>query len=205
MTKQHLALFCIILLLCSILSSASATAETSLDKIQQYQQQIDEAGTIDQTKENILPNEDANLERIQNLIRNSDYNAAGQLSTREYGNGIETALEYNPVTLRLGRLHSSVQDISYGYDNVGNILSIEDARRGIIKAMRYDDLDRLGYADAVQGIGVLYEYNYGYDYSGNILRVASPERILEYGYTAYEGVPVLHSPARITVSEGETG
>ncbi|MBI1970250.1 hypothetical protein HYS47_00735, partial [Candidatus Woesearchaeota archaeon] len=43
MVKQQAALFCIILLLGSILSSASVTAETSLDKIQQYQQQIEDA------------------------------------------------------------------------------------------------------------------------------------------------------------------
>ncbi|MBI1970548.1 VCBS repeat-containing protein, partial [Candidatus Woesearchaeota archaeon] len=148
---------------------------------------------------------DAHLERIPNIIRNTDYNSAGQLSKREYNNGIETTFEYNPLTLRLAQLHSSVQDILYGYDNVGNIFSIEDNKRGVIKAMGYDDLDRLIYANAVQGSDVLYEYDYNYDYSGNILRVASPERILEYEYDGYEGVPVLHSPARITVSEGETG
>ena len=51
MAKQHLALFCIFILFSSILSSASATAETSLDKIQQYQQQIEEAAKKAEAKE----------------------------------------------------------------------------------------------------------------------------------------------------------
>lgn len=94
----------------------------------------------------VLPGyNDANLlERVDATLRggaattfvgNLDYNARGQREEIAYGNGIRTAYTYDPETLRLTRLASSrsadgdLQDLSYTYDTVGNIVGIYDGAR----------------------------------------------------------------------------
>lgn len=65
------------------------------------------------------------------FIRNIDYDAKGQRERIEYGNGVQTSYEYDPLTLRLTRLHTQrgterLQDLSYIYDPTGNITAIRD-------------------------------------------------------------------------------
>ena len=64
------------------------------------------------------------------------YNAKGQRTKIIYGNGVHTAYEYEPTTFRLTKLHTTrqesddsittLQDIGYVYDPVGNIVKISD-------------------------------------------------------------------------------
>ncbi len=67
----------------------------------------------------------------QHVIKRIEYDAKGQRTTIQYGNGIITNYSYEPTTLRLTGLLSTrpnnvrtetVQDISYTYDPVGNII-----------------------------------------------------------------------------------
>jgi RHS repeat-associated protein len=79
------------------------------------------------------------------FVSNIDYNAKGQRSRIEYGNGTQTAYEYDEQTFRLIRLQTTrtrgqngmasqifanpavVQDLRYTYDPAGNITQITDA------------------------------------------------------------------------------
>ncbi|HEY0512627.1 MAG TPA: RHS repeat-associated core domain-containing protein [Thermoanaerobaculia bacterium] len=64
-------------------------------------------------------------------IRNLDYNAKGQRTRIEYGNGARTDYDYDPKTFRLLRLRTlrgehALQDLSYTFDPVGNITDLRD-------------------------------------------------------------------------------
>ncbi|MGF6522649.1 RHS repeat-associated protein [Pseudomonas laurylsulfatiphila] len=66
------------------------------------------------------------------LLSAITYNAHGQTEREVAGNGVITTLEYDEQNGRLTRLsaqrgNETLQDLSYTYDPVGNVLSIEDA------------------------------------------------------------------------------
>lgn len=65
------------------------------------------------------------------FVRDIDYDAKGQRELIEYGNGVITRYEYDPLTFRLTRLQTlrgtePLQDLSYTHDPVGNITDIRD-------------------------------------------------------------------------------
>ncbi|MDE1196233.1 MAG: RHS repeat protein [Pseudomonas sp.] len=63
------------------------------------------------------------------LISDIQYDAQGRISSEIAGNGVVTALDYDPVDGRLIRLRAGdghLQDLNYAYDPVGNVVSIED-------------------------------------------------------------------------------
>lgn len=63
------------------------------------------------------------------LLSDIHYDAQGRISSEIAGNGVVTALDYDPVDGRLIRLHAGdghLQDLNYAYDPVGNVVSIED-------------------------------------------------------------------------------
>ena len=66
------------------------------------------------------------------LVENLTYNACGQLQNETYGNGVTATAIYSPVDGRLQQLlavknHKTLQSLSYSYDPVGNVMSLEDA------------------------------------------------------------------------------
>lgn len=63
------------------------------------------------------------------LICDIQYDAQGRINAETAGNGVVTALDYDPVDGRLIRLRAGdahLQDLNYAYDPVGNVVSIED-------------------------------------------------------------------------------
>jgi RHS repeat-associated protein len=65
------------------------------------------------------------------FVNDVDYNARGQRELIEYGNGVQTTYEYDPLTFRLRRLMTlrgaePLQDLTYTYDPIGNIVDIRD-------------------------------------------------------------------------------
>lgn len=100
---------------------------------------------------NLLERVEANLRgaaAITTFVRNIDYDAKGLRSLIEYGNGVTTTYEHDPLTSRLTHLLTqrdaslfptdcpqtpiadwpgcNVQNLSYAYDPVGNITHIRD-------------------------------------------------------------------------------
>ncbi len=105
-------------------------------------------------------------------VKNVDYNAAGQMTKVEYGNGTVTTYDYDPLTLRLIHLqtltpnpYTLIQDLTYTYDSAGNILSITDNVNTATQSFQYDELNRLTQAQG-QSYGIK---DYQYDAIGNIL------------------------------------
>jgi len=67
------------------------------------------------------------------FVENIDYDAKGQRTLIEYGNGVRTTYTYDQETFRLVRLlttrtsdNARLQDLQYTYDPVGNITEIRD-------------------------------------------------------------------------------
>ncbi|MGH8646446.1 MAG: RHS repeat-associated core domain-containing protein [Gammaproteobacteria bacterium] len=87
------------------------------------------------------------------FVTDIDYDAKGQRTLIDYGNGVRTAYTYDPLTFRLVHLKTTrdpglnglasqifedpaiVQDLHYTYDPAGNIARIEDA---VLKAITHD-------------------------------------------------------------------
>ncbi len=109
------------------------------------------------------------------------YAASGQLNALTLGNSVSTNYTYNVKNLRLVSLQtvnaSSLQNLAYEYDNVGNIKKITDALRNEISNFSYDDLNRLKHADLAGS----YTRDWVYDPIGNIT-----QRVEDGVPTAYE-------------------
>ena len=134
-------------------------------------------------------------------ISASGYDSAGRVVSQSYGNGVTQTHSYNPWSTHGGRLANitagTLQNLSYTYDNGGNILTIVDATAGPqTQTFTYDNLDRLSTADATGGTDGLYTETYGYDAAtGNIASKAG----LSYTYGA-----TAHPHAVTGLSDGST-
>jgi RHS repeat-associated protein len=65
------------------------------------------------------------------FVQNIDYDAKGQRTLIEYGNGVKTFYDYDPLTFRLIHLQTQrggehLQNLFYTYDPVGNITHLRD-------------------------------------------------------------------------------
>ncbi|MEO5927539.1 MAG: SpvB/TcaC N-terminal domain-containing protein [Patescibacteria group bacterium] len=82
------------------------------------------------------------------IVEEIHYDAHSRRESIEYGNGVTTTYEYDPLTFRLAHLVSTrasdsakLQDLRYTLDPVGNILAMADA---VTEAVYFDD----NYVDA---------------------------------------------------------
>ena len=127
----------------------------------------DDAGKLDQVTANLRGGSTATA-----FVTDIDYDAKGQRTLIEYGNGAQTAYSYDPETFRLIELKTTrtsdnavLQDLTYSYDPVGNITSIEDAAQQTVYFNNqvvtanvdytYDAIDRLISAAGREHIGQL--------------------------------------------------
>lgn len=109
---------------------------------------------------------------VKTVVSNIDYDAKGQRTRIEYGNGVATDYSYNDKTFRLTRLRTRrasgrrrlLQDLRYTYDAVSNITRIQDdafARTWFanqivdpVSTYRYDALYRLSEATGREHISM---------------------------------------------------
>ena len=105
-------------------------------------------------------------------VNNVTYSATGQMLSLTYGNGTVTNYQYDPKTLRLMHLATQdsgltkLQDLSYTFDNIGNVKTLTDASPAgtNTQSFEYDDLYRLTKSTGA-GYGTI---NYQYDPIGNM-------------------------------------
>ncbi|MCB0577597.1 MAG: hypothetical protein KDC61_23755, partial [Saprospiraceae bacterium] len=117
---------------------------------------------------------------LTDFVKNIDYDAKGQRTKIQYGNGVTTTYHYDPKTFRLVRLRSTrpvhsppsstnppnntlLQDLKYWYDPVGNITDMQDDAQDYIffanqvvkphSRYTYDPLYRLVNAEGREQIG----------------------------------------------------
>ena len=116
---------------------------------------------------------DVNLQGAQtaaSFVTNIDYNAKGQRLRIAYGNNVNTAYEYDPLTFRLTSLSTTrstdqalLQNLGFTYDPVGNITQLSDGYQQTIyfnnqvvtpsTAFTYDAIYRLVVATGREQIG----------------------------------------------------
>ncbi len=80
-----------------------------------------------------------NSGRQVTLVQQRTYSASGHIELERAGNGVESVRTYNPLDERLQQLRTfrsdkpddALQDLTYAYDRVGNVLSIGDAAQPV--------------------------------------------------------------------------
>jgi RHS repeat-associated protein len=100
-------------------------------------------------------------------VANLDYNVLGQITTKTFGNGKTTTYTYHPQNFRLtGLTTPGLQSLTYSYDNVGNVLSINDTLKAATQSFGYDNLHRL--TSASSAAAPSYTHSYAYNAIGNM-------------------------------------
>ena len=113
-------------------------------------------------------------------VASVDYNAQGKVTQLTSGNGLTRQYDYAADSLRLTGIRagmaapwSSLQDLSYTFDDVGNILTLTDGvNSGQVQSFGYDWLDRLISASTTAAGDGQYSHTYAYDAIGNITSYA---------------------------------
>ncbi len=110
------------------------------------------------------------------------YHASGAIASYTFGNGTTETMtfddRYRPRHLTSGPTSDPV-DLTYGYDNVGNVLAVTDgARSGYDSSYEYDTLDRL---KRVFDRGAT---AFTYDAQGNRLTKGSGSAEVTYNYSS---------------------
>lgn len=97
-------------------------------------------------------NEAGWLSTAPGYINGITYNARGQKTALTYANNLTTNWIFDPNSFRVTNrtTSSNQQNLTYGYDNNGNITSITDSLFTGNRTFQYDDLNRL-----ISGSGTL--------------------------------------------------
>jgi RHS repeat-associated protein len=147
------------------------------------------------------------LKEVRNSANSALYwradakDAEGHLLQQTYGNNVVTQQVYDDATGRLTNIHAGagdgVQNLTFGYDAIGNVLSRADANQNLSETFLYDELNRLtGNTVNAPGAGLATQ-NYAYDALGNI---TSRSDLGTYSYGATNAEP--HAVQGIAYPDG---
>jgi RHS repeat-associated protein len=101
-----------------------------------------------------------------NYVSSTIYDPASRVTSRSLGNGLTQNYNYYPWTSHGGRLQAmslgSLQNLTYTYDDIGNISQIQDAITNETQTFLYDTIYRLTSAAASNGLAP-YSESYAYN------------------------------------------
>ena len=143
-------------------------------------------------------NKQGKVKEIMYYLGDSKYNAFGSILNRSYGSYvINSVFSYDSSNNRINQIKTdnNLQQLDYTYDNVGNVISINDAVNSRDYHMSYDGLDRLINTTINNDI-----YQYEYDSIGNIKRIvrgAVAKRLI------YNRLP--HTPSSVIDTSAGSG
>ncbi len=111
--------------------------------------------------------QEGKMQKIIDYINDTKYNPFGNPLNRTYFNAKLTQFDYYANNARLKQIKTdTVQILNYSYDNVGNVVGINDSVNNRTYSMSYDNLDRLTNVS----IGD-FKWVYNFDSLGNILKI----------------------------------
>src|SRR3989344_3256736 len=157
------------------------------------------------------------LNSINGFLDSINYNAFSSMTNKTYNNNLVTNIDYNELN-RISEIQTdSIQDLIYNYDNVGNVLSINDTENLKSYSMGYDSLNRLirtQIDDFSDNSNQTFDYNYNsianllfnIHNEKNILNPSSNERIITvlnftYGNLAHTPISeIITRPTQINVT-----
>jgi RHS repeat-associated protein len=117
------------------------------------------------------------------------------VKTITYGNGVVTTYSYNaekrPTRIKTVLGSSTLLDLNYTYDPVGNVLGINT------ESYSYDSLNRLTYSSGPWGV-----LRYGYDGAGNRLWASVGGTNTTYTYGAYDRLSSIGSTSNTYDNDG---
>jgi len=145
---------------------------------------------------NYTYNNQSKLGKITEFVNSVFYNVFDNPSNRTYNSNRVTEFSYDNrgriTEIKTGNL----QNMSYSYDAVGNIIRINDSANGRLYNMSYDLLDRLANA-SIGGINYVYSYNE----IGNILKIVRDNNnTTKFVY----GTNPVHAPSSIITNDAGT-
>ncbi len=127
-----------------------------------------------------------------NLINSLDYSPTGEVTVKNFVNGVQTRNTYNQnalyrLTNKVTVLPNSshAQDLAYTYDAVGNITQVVDtSNSATAKTINYtyDSLNRLTIASTTSATTTPYRYAWTYDVLGNITAQNNGSATTTYTY-----------------------
>ena len=107
----------------------------------------------------------------QTYVSNISYNAFGQRTGMNLGNGTSSTYSYDSNHFRMNNLTTTqgattLQNLGYTYDNAGNVTNISDGvTSSYSQSFTYDHLNRLGIANSS---GLYGSITYAYNQIGNM-------------------------------------
>jgi len=140
-------------------------------------------------------NRQSRVKQIPDIITEAYYSPFGSILNKTYANSLSTSYSYDTENNRLQNIIvPGVQNLSYTYDSVGNILNINDQVQDLQHILSYDNLDRL--VEATIGTD---RYVYSFNALGNIMKIVKNNESKKF---IYEGAQA-HMPSKII--EGTAG
>jgi len=128
---------------------------------------------------------------------NITYNEKNQPLSRVYTSSLITNLSYNNENFRLTKIQTDTkQNLNYIYDNVGDVISINDTANNRLYSMGYDELDRLIYtniSDTTNNNEQILNLNFTYNRIGNLMQIAHNKNNLTFYYSNKP----IHAPENI--------
>jgi hypothetical protein len=117
-------------------------------------------------------NQIGKLNSIRGFLSSINYNSYGKMINKTYNNGLVTSFEYDSLS-RISRIQTgNIQNLSYSYDAVGSIKTINDSKNNLFYSMNYDNLDRLLDTVVLNSTDFSYEnFTYVYGKLGNALSI----------------------------------
>jgi RHS repeat-associated protein len=142
------------------------------------------------------------VQQLTNTVTSQPYwtanarDAEQHLTQQTAGNGVVTTRSFNTATGRLSAITAgaggSVQNMSYTYDTLGNLLTRADVNTSLSESFTYDPLNRL----TSSTVGVNPQNLFSYDFIGNLTSKAG---VGTYAYPA-PGQPRPHGVLSISGS-----
>ncbi|MFA4889370.1 MAG: RHS repeat-associated core domain-containing protein [Candidatus Omnitrophota bacterium] len=146
-------------------------------------------------------------------VKDISYNAKGQIKAIQYGNGTQTDYTYgNDLRLQHiltqnpapGTSDPVLQNLTYDFDNNGNLKFLTDNLKSNRREYSYDDLDRLTQAkNTPDPRGGYTDFYYDYDPIGNMV-YKSDVGIMSYGQGLSPQGTVPDKPHALTSAGGYT-